>query len=682
MVDYEYNDGQEQLGVEDVLESVGYAAGFLDGWVAAQTSDPSTNTSPVGSRVIELPAETPHVMSTDDDHNNITNNLNHAFPVDYGTSNKSLSHPEIPAILASGTEWPVVTPQTMTIWQSPESISTSSSDGRSPPYGWSNRAHDVSLSTTISNSTRASSNSNDVFETNTIVFIPVETPLEKAGTRNKRVFPSSQAIEKSVRNVNKRSKQSKKQPSGPGVTKPATRGKAVAQMVWRAYGSERCKPNEESRLRTARTRDVGACDTCRKNKQRCDQSLKDLFVPCDRCVKKPFNLLSMPCCRIEIVDIKLFRLGTTTTPATLQQWMLSKQSPPEGSIVLYNGNSSLGPPRQIYLAQEVNTTTFPVTVTRFHPGPQDTTAYKWTDTAGVKQEYEMPPYYIVDMAETGASMRQYARAVMPELTQKLLVNANPIVRKTFKEAERYYNTSKSNLVAAALMFWSATRMIERFWLICGNDTLGLPPMDENLGFCRRSQFFPSVPVTPVMDTQLDELAIEHVLIPLKTKLLRILKARVLSKKKEFWYEIYLTCFIILHNSERVNEHILDFSRRFGVMPTPKSNDESSLSQAYYHGCKTILAYFHFASGGAAPLSLDWDTPPRDVPDMTPEQIAYMRDIKADVLHQDHQLQIIKTSSMYENEMYWTHQMLSQDWKADMPHAGSLLEFTETDFLVA
>ncbi|EHK99903.1 hypothetical protein M7I_4230 [Glarea lozoyensis 74030] len=142
-----------------------------------------------------------------------------------------------------------------------------------------------------------------------------------------------------------------------------------------------------------------------------------------------------------------------------------------------------------------------------------------------------------------------------------------------------------------------------------------------------------------MDTQLDELAIEHVLIPLKTKLLRILKARVLSKKKEF-------------------------------------------CQAYYHGCKTILAYFHFASGGAAPLSLDWDTPPRDVPDMTPEQIAYMRDIKADVLHQDHQLQIIKTSSMYENEMYWTHQMLSQDWKADMPHAGSLLEFTETDFLVA
>ncbi|KAJ8061982.1 hypothetical protein OCU04_009765 [Sclerotinia nivalis] len=113
-----------------------------------------------------------------------------------------------------------------------------------------------------------------------------------------------------------------------------------------------------------------------------------------------------------------------------------------------------------------------------------------------------------------------------------------------------------------------------------------------------------------MDTQLDELAIKYVLIPLKFEGLRLLKARVLAKK-EHWYKIYLACFIILHNSKRVNEHILDFSRRFGVEPKPKSNDETSLSNAYYHGCTTVLAYFHFASGGAAPLSLNWDVAGQD-----------------------------------------------------------------------
>lgn len=107
-------------------------------------------------------------------------------------------------------------------------------------------------------------------------------------------------------------------------------------------------------------------------------------------------------------------------------------------------------------------------------------------------------------------------------------------------------------------------MIERFWLICGEDTLGLPTMKENLGFCHRSLFYDAVPVTPIMDTQLDELTIKAVLVPLKVKLLRLLKAKVLAKKKEDWYEIYLACFIILNNSERVNEHILDYYQRFGV----------------------------------------------------------------------------------------------------------------------
>lgn len=85
-----------------------------------------------------------------------------------------------------------------------------------------------------------------------------------------------------------------------------------------------------------------------------------------------------------------------------------------------------------------------------------------------------------------------------------------------------------------------------------------------MGPCRRNPFMDAIPVTPVMDTQLDELAIRGVLVPLKANLMRLLKEKVLAKKKEYWYEIYLASFIILHNSERVLEHMVDFSRRFGV----------------------------------------------------------------------------------------------------------------------
>lgn len=43
--------------------------------------------------------------------------------------------------------------------------------------------------------------------------------------------------------------------------------------------------------------------------------------------------------------------------------------------------------------------------------------------------------------------------------------------------------------------------------------------------------------------------------------------------------------------------------------------------------------------------------------------------------------MLKAGTMYETELYWCHQMLFPDWKADMPHSGKLLEFTEKDFLV-
>jgi transposase InsO family protein len=114
------------------------------------------------------------------------------------------------------------------------------------------------------------------------------------------------------------------------------------------------------------------------------------------------------------------------------------------------------------------------------------------------------------------------------------------------------------------MFWSVMRMIERWWLICGLDMLGMPPMEQNVGPCRRNPFIKAAPVTPFMDTQLDEMTIRDVLVPLKNKLMRLLRERMLARKREDWYEIYLVSFIILHNSERVLSHIMNFARRFGV----------------------------------------------------------------------------------------------------------------------
>ncbi|RYO97406.1 hypothetical protein DL765_011250 [Monosporascus sp. GIB2] len=318
----------------------------------------------------------------------------------------------------------------------------------------------------------------------------------------------------------------------------------------------------------------------------CEQSEEE-FAPCGRCANTPLHRLYKPCCRVEIIDIKLFRLGTALNQlATLQHWMQSKE-PGKGTLLLPNGVTAFEPPQKVQLTHDVCKTTFEVTISRYQPGPDDTTGYSWTDITGCKRKYELPPYYISDLAEAGRNLQRYIRKTRAEFTSALLVNSNPIILKTFEEAERYYGGSKSELVAGALMLWSATRMIERSWLITGADMLGLPPMKQSIGPCRLNPYIEAVPVTPIMDTQLDEIAIKHVLIPLKSKLLRLLKEKVLEKKKENWYEIFIASFIILHNSEVILGHVMDYSRRFGISFAPRSNDETSLSYAYYHACKTI-----------------------------------------------------------------------------------------------
>lgn len=56
-----------------------------------------------------------------------------------------------------------------------------------------------------------------------------------------------------------------------------------------------------------------------------------------------------------------------------------------------------------------------------------------------------------------------------------------------------------------------------------------------------------IPVTPIMDTQLDEIAIKGSPLSLKDRFLRELKGKVHQKQREDWFEIYLTVFIIMCN---------------------------------------------------------------------------------------------------------------------------------------
>lgn len=125
--------------------------------------------------------------------------------------------------------------------------------------------------------------------------------------------------------------------------------------------------------------------------------------------------------------------------------MRSKE-PRKNNSFLQDGTTVFEPPHKVQLTHDVCTTTFEVTLSRYEAGPGDTTSYFWTDAAGCKQTYELPPYYISDLEEAGRNLRKYISKARGEFTQRLLVNSNPIVLKTFKEAERFIRESKVRIL--------------------------------------------------------------------------------------------------------------------------------------------------------------------------------------------------------------------------------------------
>jgi len=136
-----------------------------------------------------------------------------------------------------------------------------------------------------------------------------------------------------------------------------------------------------------------------------------------------------------------------------------------------------------------------------------------------------------------------------------------ITWETFRAAMQYAETAKGSMVKQALRLWSAGRIIERPWRMCGSDTLGCEPVDPvKYPGCPYTEI---IPVPPIMAAHLDQVVIQGVLVPVRNELLEQLQESVENPKPESWFEIYLTIFILLSTVETTSAHSAKFARNFG-----------------------------------------------------------------------------------------------------------------------
>jgi hypothetical protein len=114
-------------------------------------------------------------------------------------------------------------------------------------------------------------------------------------------------------------------------------------------------------------------------------------------------------------------------------------------------------------------------------------------------------------------------------------------------------------VTCALNLWGATRLTEIPWRICGENLLGLKPPSQP-----GNPWNGIVPVTPIMDTQLDELVIRCQLNPHKERFLQEFEELIMQNKRENWLEIYLGMFVVLCNVEWILKDVMDYTSRHSI----------------------------------------------------------------------------------------------------------------------
>ncbi|KAG9239332.1 hypothetical protein BJ875DRAFT_479458 [Amylocarpus encephaloides] len=399
---------------------------------------------------------------------------------------------------------------------------------------------------------------------------------------------------------------------------------------------------------TAKVRERGACYPCFKNKKQC-RDLADPTGACEHCLSQPSTfipgLLRPLCWRPNIRSTEIFRRGPTIDFAASHRG--NHKDAVSGKQASWKhfatSRSKKEPSISVELSQNWTSNTMKIQLDRYQPRSTDKQFYSWYED-DVEHIYNTPAYGISNSDMSSSAMEEFLGQNFDEYISEHLRNASEITRQTFKIAREYKTLP---LVGRALKLWVGCRFIEEPWSIVGVETLGMA-RDEN----PNSPYYDRIPVPPIVDLQIDLIAINDILQPEMKKILNQVKKMLESKHSwNNWFEIYLSHFILLHNVELTMAHDAWFVKR-NNLKTKYSN--KNLVDTIMQGATTLLTCFHYAHQGYTPF-----TNPRleETQSWTTRQADYLGDMRRllGTVHGDY-------TQDPARELFWTGQLHKPDWR--------------------
>ncbi|KAL2133370.1 hypothetical protein VTI74DRAFT_2458 [Chaetomium olivicolor] len=406
--------------------------------------------------------------------------------------------------------------------------------------------------------------------------------------------------------------------------------------------------NEEKRQHAALARKEGVCSRCKRSKRECDLARKaSLYESCTLCTttKTYKGVARVPCFKVTLLHISFFR----SRPAPNEPFFTKRStvfdlrdlSKPDVDV------------RTLQLTQHVGSHHLTVHVAEFIPLPGDVVSYKWHDDAGGIHELQMPPFCLTNIEKIRSHFCEYIAAAKLSYLEALKSD-DELAWMTVSASMEYAKSRPGSLTADALNLWAISRMIEIPWEIYRTDKLRISPVDDT-----SSPHHGKIPIPPIMDTQLDQILIQHILTPLRAKVVEKFEDLINPVKPEVWFDIYLSAFILLNHIERLAKHSVEHAKTH-TMPRKYSN--ISFLEDVFHTAKSILARFHFVCNGSSLLSLDWTAPKtKAVARLIPEEIRFMQRTQDVARRRVNDVRRLRDTSLYETTLYWSGQMFLEDF---------------------
>ncbi|OTA98321.1 hypothetical protein M426DRAFT_326054 [Hypoxylon sp. CI-4A] len=415
--------------------------------------------------------------------------------------------------------------------------------------------------------------------------------------------------------------------------------------------------------RSGRTRQLKACIRCRMQKIRCEPDQADPEgEACLTC--RGINMDSkkvihrLPCKRWKLTELVLYRdgdLGLTKRWGGIKMKDLGPRDWADNKI------------RRIEMVIGFRNCPFEFEVRRFKPIRGDAISKCWVDSRGERREIRIEPYALVDIRKIAKKYKIWvtvtAKHAMWEYARERGVNL--VVKKTYEAALEYYSklrdershqsktddVDREEFLNRYFSLWFANRNTIGSASIVGEERLGMTPIADE-----ECPFHDMVLAPRMISAQFFSIGFEMILVQRRKQLLEELWKMMASKNPQYFFTIYLTVFMLLHE---VSVNSKDRKRRAIQNKMSKQYDQEETAEKIQEGANIVLIHWHY-------YKRDFNTPMTNSESEDKKKAVWgeLDDDQTQLLAETRQAykDRVEDDMTWEHDLYFVSQMFEDNWQ--------------------